>query len=520
MVSWTKKYAPQRRSEIVGNEESVNSIIAYLNKFRNPRLRQHLRKKALLLHGPPGIGKTSSVIAIAKALKFDFVVVNASDKRNKKALQSVRNASQFSSLQENLDSDIIGQILLIDEVDGLSGSADRGGLREIVEIINSTRVPIILTANDVSTQKYTTLRKYCELRKFSPPTSQDITKILRRISKAESLTVSDDVLHQLIEINQFDIRGSINSLQTLATGRKEILKEDLEILAYRDKSIQFREFLETLWIEGDGVKAYQETRMLSDVDYGKILLLLRDFSASFIIQDNYNQLARVYELLAAADVALARAQRERIWSQLAYFYSYISKELARVITPISNLPNIQDWQLQVPSYWIILSRQKKGKNIGLKIGRVCKVSSQEAINYFFPYLRVIFNQNIEMAADLAIDFNLFNIEPGKRKTRIIWNGEIDFFSKNKNINREIKKQIRNRYPEVQRIREKEANHQEIEIIQVDTRRKSLQKKPKKNKKLSEGSTEPIIKNLKKSDENKKPNRGKKKASRKSLSDFF
>jgi len=83
LVSWTRKYAPQRRSEVVGNTASVNSIIGYLNRFRNIKLRKKLKKRALLLYGPPGIGKTSSIFAIANALKFDIVIVNASDKRNK-----------------------------------------------------------------------------------------------------------------------------------------------------------------------------------------------------------------------------------------------------------------------------------------------------------------------------------------------------------------------------------------------------------------------------------------------------
>ncbi|MFX0210350.1 MAG: AAA family ATPase, partial [Candidatus Hodarchaeota archaeon] len=330
MVSWTQKYAPRRRSEVVGNEDSVNSIIAYLNKFRSKKLRSRLTKKALLLHGPPGIGKTSSVLAIANALNFDVVMVNASDKRNKASLRSVRNASLFSSLKEDLNSNIVGQFLLIDEVDGLSGTADRGGIREIIAIINSSRVPIILTANDVSPQKFSSLRKYCELREFDSPNPNEILQILRRISDSESLTVSDEVLLELIERSHNDIRGSINSLQTLASGRDLITEEDLTILTYRDQSVQIREFLQTLFVEADGEKAYRQTRLLSDVDYSKILLILRDIGARFISRQDYNQLAQVYELLANADVALAHAQRERVWSQLAYFYSFITKELSNV----------------------------------------------------------------------------------------------------------------------------------------------------------------------------------------------
>lgn len=493
-----KKHAPKRRSEVIGNKESVNSIIAYLNRFRNPQLRSKLNKKALLLYGPPGIGKTSSVLAIAEGLNFDVVAVNASDDRNKKSLQSIRNASIFSSLKENLDSKIIGQILLIDEVDGLSGTADRGGIREIIEIINSTRVPLILTANDISPQKFKTLRKYCELREFKNPSSKEILEILRRIAQAESVSISDELLLKLIRMSQNDIRGSINSLQSLSSGRKEIVEEDLSIIAYRDTTADFREFLRTLFVEADGEKAYKQTRLFNDVDYNKLLLLLRDLSIHFLPKHNYNQIAQVYEILARADVALSRAQREMVWSQLAYFYVYCTKELASVITPAVSLPSLPDWQLQIPSYWITLSRQKKGLKIATKVGRVCNVSSQAAIEYYLPYLRFIFQHNQELAVELALEFQFFEIEPGKRKTKIVWNGEIDYFIKDKEANRTIKQRIREIYPQIERFQKQEIDTITLQQIKEQQRiqRKKLEAKkdeePATKAKLSRKARKPKV----------------------------
>lgn len=537
-----QKYAPRRRSEVVGNKESVNSIIAYLNKFRNPKLRSKLVKKAILLFGPPGIGKTSSVLAIANGLNFDVVTVNASDSRNKNSLQNVRNASVFSSLKENLDSKIVGQILLIDEVDGLSGTADRGGLREIVDIINSTRVPLILTANDVTPQKFSTLKKYCELREFKSPTSEEILEILHRIVEKESIAVSDKTLRKLIKMSQNDIRGSINSLQAVASGKQEIDNEDLDVIAYRDTAVEIREFLRTLFVEANGEKAYQQTRVMSDVDYGKLLLLLRDLSIHFISKNDYNQLALVYDLLAKADVSLSRAQRKMVWSQLAYFYNFCTKELSNLITPASDLPSFPDWQLQVPSYWITLSRQKKGRKIASKVGRMCKVSTQGAINFYIPYLRFIFQNSAEMAAELSTEFQFFDIEPGKRKTRIIWNGEIDYFVKRKNINRAIKKRIRELYPQLNRIKERKIDTKTLQQIreqhelmrkeiQTETIRKKRDSQPKqeqkskkqskKSKKLKTRKEEGNDKQkIKKPTKNSKKKVGKKVSTKKTLADFL
>ena len=72
---------------------------------------------------------------------------------------------------------------------------------------------------------------------------------------------------KIIEKSNFDIRGSINSLQTIGSGRKIIKEDDLSILSFRDQSIDIREFLHTIFIERNGKKANQQTRSLVDVDY-------------------------------------------------------------------------------------------------------------------------------------------------------------------------------------------------------------------------------------------------------------
>ena len=525
MVSWTHKYAPQHRSEVVGNRNSVNSIIGYLNRFRNAKLRTNKSKNALLLFGPPGIGKTSSVIAVAKSLNFDVVIVNASDKRNKSSLQNVKNASLFSSLEESLNEKIVGQILLIDEVDGLSGTADRGVIREIIEIIKSTRVPIILTANDITNQKFKTLRSYCELSRFDSPEDNEILKILKRIAAAEDITISDKVILLIIKNSKNDIRGSINSLQTLSGGRKEITEEDLSFLSYRDQSVDIREFLRSLFIERDGEKANRQTRLLTDVDYSKLLLILRDITARIIGQDDHEQLSRVYSLLAQADLALTRASRKRIWSQLYYFYFHVTKGLTALIPPIDYLPPFQDWQLQVPQFWITLSRQKKGKNIALKVGRSSLVSANVAIRDIFPYLRVIFNSDPEMAADLALEFKLFDIEAGKRKTKIVWNKEIDYFAKDVAINRKIKSQIRTKFPLIEKIQKQDIDEKillevqeqqvalkksyELQLASSEKEKKSKKgKTSRKQKKKSPSTKSPSKKE--KAPDNSKPEKSRKK----------
>ncbi|MFW9778657.1 MAG: replication factor C large subunit [Candidatus Heimdallarchaeota archaeon] len=522
---WVQKYAPTRRSEIVGNEKSVNSIVVYLNRFRNPSLREKLEKRALLLYGPPGIGKTSSILAIATALNFDVVMVNASDKRNKKSLKAIRQASSSRSLKEDLEAKI-GQILLIDEIDGLSGTADRGGIREIIEIIEHTRVPIILTANDVSPQKFKSLLRHCELREFENPSPQEIARILRRIADAELIQASDEVLLDIIEKSQNDIRGSINSFQTIASERNQITQEDIGVLSFRDQMVATKEFLDTIFIARNGDKAHELTRQLSDMTYSKLLLILRDLAVDYLPRNSYTAIAKIYDILAVADLALTRAQRHRFWTQLSYFYNFITRNLASFVPSHENSPTFPDFRLQVPQYWILLSRLRRKRKIALKVAKVCNVSEKDALNIYLPYIKVIFENNAEMAAHLALDFGFFDITPGKRRTRIVWNGEIDHLCKRKETNREIKKIIRTLYPSVERVIRREIDPSILQ--QLTSQQEISELKPgnvQKTESVDRNHLSTDIKDLENSKtpilhENRKKKKKRVKKKEKSLTDFF
>jgi len=326
---------------------------------------------------------------------------------------------------------------------------------------------------------------------------------------------------KIIESSKNDIRGSINSFQTLGSGRDTVTTEDLSILSYRDQAIDIRDFLRTLFVEKDAEKANNQTRLLSNVDYAKLLLILRDVTSRIIDPSDYKTMARAYELLAQADVSLTRASRKRIWSQLFYFYAFITKGLTSIVPSVDYLPPFQDWQLQVPQFWITLARQRKGKSIARKVGLKCLVSGGTANADIFPYLRVIFDNNAEMAADLAIDFGLFDTEAGKRQTKIVWTKEIDFFSDNSKITREIKAIIRKKYPLIERIKKSEVDEQIL--LEAQTLQKSLKKQSKGDKsKIKSRSKQPTRKKSKTPEKKEKVRKAKKKKkeSAKTLADFF
>ncbi len=224
-MPWTKKYLPKNSSEIQAQKKQVDAIKTFITQFR------FAKKKALLLYGPPGCGKTSSVHAIAKELDKELIEVNASDTRTADTIeQTIGQASKNASFFHK------GKVILVDEVDGISGMQDRGGIPAIAKIIENTKFPIILTANDPYDKKFTPLRKVCEMIEFDTLSYVSIHVFLKKICDAEAISCDDNDLKSLARRAGGDLRGAITDLQTISTGTKKIVRESFEELGERQQA--------------------------------------------------------------------------------------------------------------------------------------------------------------------------------------------------------------------------------------------------------------------------------------------
>ncbi|NIO37266.1 replication factor C large subunit, partial [Candidatus Bathyarchaeota archaeon] len=58
------------------------------------------------------------------------------------------------------------RLILFDELGGLTGKADRGGVSVITKIVKETMSPLVLIANNAYDPKFSTLRRYCQLIEF------------------------------------------------------------------------------------------------------------------------------------------------------------------------------------------------------------------------------------------------------------------------------------------------------------------------------------------------------------------
>ncbi|KAF7330940.1 Replication factor C subunit 1 [Mycena venus] len=225
---WTTRYAPQNIKEICGNKTQVEKLQQWLKDWPNS-VKSGFKKpgkngmnifRAVMITGPPGIGKTTSAHMVAKLEGFTPIELNASDARSKKLVENGMNVNNTS-----LDGYIAGSrerdgvmitdrtVLIMDEVDGMS-AGDRGGVGALNAMIKKSKVPIICIANDRGAQKLKPLTANTYSLPFQRPAANMIRSRIMTIAFKEKMQVPANVIDQLVQGAQSDIRQVLNMLST------------------------------------------------------------------------------------------------------------------------------------------------------------------------------------------------------------------------------------------------------------------------------------------------------------------
>jgi replication factor C subunit 1 len=225
---WTSRYAPTNLSHICGNKGAVDKLHHWLVNWRS-NINTPGAMRAAILHGPPGIGKTTAAHLVAKLLDYDVLESNASDTRSKTLLQNtvgktLSNTSLAGYMHKAGEQPTLSKrrvCIIMDEVDGMS-AGDRGGVGAMAVLCRTTNVPIILICNERSLPK---MRPFDRVTLDIPFRRPDVSAIKPRIMSIaynEGLQLDPGVIDQLVQSTRSDIRQIINLMSTYATTNKNM----------------------------------------------------------------------------------------------------------------------------------------------------------------------------------------------------------------------------------------------------------------------------------------------------------
>ncbi len=394
-IPWIIKYRPKRLEDYVDQEEAKTILVSWIREW----LKKTPSRKAALLYGPPGTGKTSLVEAIANEFNMDIIEMNASDFRRREDIErvAIRAATQYSLTGRR-------KIILLDEIDGLSGNADKGGVEAILRLITVTIHPVVMTANNPWHNNLRDLRNNTLMVQFRKLKQTDVIKLLKKICEKEGIQCEDKALKIIHEKNKGDLRACINDLQSIAEAYGRVTENlALALVYYRDRELDPFETLRTIftakyaWQAKNAVGHSQlDPDMLSEWLSENIPLQLTD----------PEDMHRAYEALSRALVYKGRIARSGSWDLLAYVIDMLGPGVSRA----RRKTRFKWVAFRFPQKIKMLSETKKSREnlvrAASKIGSRTHDSTSKVIHEYIPIIRALYKTNPEKTVVLLKEYEI------------------------------------------------------------------------------------------------------------------
>ncbi len=444
-LPWAVRFRPRTAADIADNREAVNELKLWLRGWE----RGLPDKRAAFLYGPPGTGKTSTVHVLAAELGFDLLEVNASDYRTRTKMEELVGRATTQNVT------IFGRrrLILFDEMEGVSGHEDQGGIAAIADIIKETRSPIVLIATTIAEDrddKFRPLRDKAQPIEFRPVPTMDVYSKLEGIVRELNLSAPPEAIEALAVHSDGDLRSAINDLESIGRGGAAITVTAVEALGTRDRQeytpilVQNIFSAHTLSEARRAIgKAFIDEEELFDWIYENLPLILDDKRDllegldALARADVYGKRARntSYRLqkymfnLMTGGVAFARSERSEgtglrrqiaiAASRLGYpqsAFSFQETPSGLMVKPMKYLGD--DWRRvnevlrSVGATWVrggngwaipyvrppqlkwryirTYQSRRRLQSVASKVALKCHISSREAVSEVIPLLRLIY----------------------------------------------------------------------------------------------------------------------------------
>ena len=357
-MMWSEKYRPQNIFDMVGNEDARKQFVEWFGKWKKGT-------KPLLLIGPPGIGKTTLCFIAGKQFGYDMISLNASDVRNKKNIQEILTPVLGNQT-------VLGEpMIFIDEVDGIHGRSDFGGVEALINILKEPTVPIVLAGNYDSSDKMKKIKKVVKTLQINPLSPRFLKLYLNMILEKENAKINPGRLIKLITDSKGDIRSMINSAQALVTGFEPNTEKSFESLNVED-----------------GLNAFFKSQSL---DEARVVLFslridprekINAFYSSIITSNlSSEKMSKALEIISEADLLYGKIMKTQNWRLLRYLDSILLSLYEKDSSARYTKYNLS---------WPLLNRLRwdgsKIKAIGSTLSKKLHVSNSTFATFFFPYI--------------------------------------------------------------------------------------------------------------------------------------
>jgi len=208
---WIEKYRPSKIEDIIGQDQVVSRIKSYIKEKNIPHM---------LFAGPPGTGKTTTAMVVAREIFGDswrenFLELNASDDRGIKIVRDT--IKEYCKIMPN--NPLGFKILFLDEADYMTDEA-QAALRRTME--NYTKTTRFIISCNYSSKIIEPIQSRTAIFRFKGISKEDIIKALIKILNNEKIKYDNDALELIAEMSMGDLRKAINILQVSAAFSEKI----------------------------------------------------------------------------------------------------------------------------------------------------------------------------------------------------------------------------------------------------------------------------------------------------------
>jgi replication factor C large subunit len=382
---WSDVYRPATIQDMVGNEAARISVIKWLMNWVDGT-------RPILLIGPPGVGKTTLVKALAYQYGYDLIEMNASDTRNKAVLTEtiVPILTNRSLIAEKT-------LLFLDEIDGISGRQDAGGIESLIALIKEPTVPILMASN-TKDSKLKGLAKFCKVVEFDRVHPSLLLLYLNRILELEGKNMRFEDKAVVLKSANGDVRSLLNIAQAKMSGYESARDLPFEIdiaqavanFSTANTIVEAKQILMSV----DG--RYSDPRFGQSPEDRRKDILYAFFSSLVNSNIESEKMAEALNVISMCDLIVGRAYKNRHWTLLKYLNDILSYALFNALSGqmIKYSQYSLPWQISAP----LISRQLALRSVIDILADETNTSVSKLSATYVPYLlHILLRQGVSIS---------------------------------------------------------------------------------------------------------------------------